>query len=175
MHYVISDIHNDYKRFCKMLDKIKFSDEDYLYIVGDVFDRSNHNPNPVDLYFKILSLGNRCSVIRGNHDHWLAMYILKFFSTPEKKRNKIEPYTYNSFDLLNERLTQVDMKELAERILEWPTQEMVELDGKKYLLAHAMTSAPGTLRTEDYFLMGSSLNIFYRIYGIADYISICGH
>ena len=54
MHYVISDIHNDNKRFCEMLKKIEFSADDYLYILGDVFDRSNYNPNLVDLYFKIL-------------------------------------------------------------------------------------------------------------------------
>lgn len=47
--------------------------------------------------------------------------------------------------------------------------------GEKYLLAHEMTSAPSVLKTKDYFLMGSSWNKFYRIYGIAGYISVCGH
>ena len=76
MHYIMSDIHNDCERFREMLQRISFSKEDHLFIVGDVFDRSNHNPNPVDLYFKILSLDARCTMIRGNHDHWLATYIL---------------------------------------------------------------------------------------------------
>lgn len=53
MHYVISDIHNDNRRFCELLEKIRFSESDHLYILGDVFDRSSHNPNPVDLYFNI--------------------------------------------------------------------------------------------------------------------------
>lgn len=56
-----------------------------MHYLGDVFDRSNHNPNPVELYFKILSLGNSYSVIRGNHDYWLALYNLEYFATPEKK------------------------------------------------------------------------------------------
>ena len=87
MNYVISDIHNDYDRFCEMLKKIEFSTDDHLYILGDVFDHSNYNPNPVELYFKILSLGDSCTVIRGNHDHWLALYILEYFAY--RKRNGI--------------------------------------------------------------------------------------
>lgn len=117
MHYVISDIHNDNRRFCELLEKIRFSENDHLYILGDVFDRSSHNPNPVDLYFNIERLGKRCDVIRGNHDHWLAMYILEYYALPERKRSKAAPYSYNSFQLLLERLTQVDIQNLADTIL----------------------------------------------------------
>lgn len=72
MHYVISDIHNDYQKFCELLKVIKLSKEDKLFIVGDLFDRSDYNPNPVDLYFKVMDLGDNCFIIRGNHDEWLA-------------------------------------------------------------------------------------------------------
>ena len=37
--YVMSDIHGDYEGYLKILDKIKFSDSDVLYINGDVIDR----------------------------------------------------------------------------------------------------------------------------------------
>ena len=55
MHYVISDIHNDDGRFCEMLARIHFSEQDHLFILGDVFDRSDFSPNPVDLYFHMLT------------------------------------------------------------------------------------------------------------------------
>ena len=158
MNYVISDIHNDYDRFCEMLKKIEFSTDDHLYILGDVFDRSNHNPNPVELYFKILSLGDSCMVIRGNHDHWLALYILEYFAISEKKRDKVNPYPYNSFQLLQQRLTPVDMKNLADKILDWPVQRMIEVMGEKYLLAHAMTSAPSLMQI---ILMGYMLSAIH--------------
>lgn len=35
MHYVLSDIHNDNKSFCKMLKKIHFTDRDHLFIMAD--------------------------------------------------------------------------------------------------------------------------------------------
>jgi hypothetical protein len=41
MHYVVSDIHNDYQKFCELLKVIKLSKEDKLFILGDLFDRSD--------------------------------------------------------------------------------------------------------------------------------------
>ena len=42
--YVISDIHGEYWKFMELLDMIHFSDEDILYVLGDVVDRGK---NPV--------------------------------------------------------------------------------------------------------------------------------
>ena len=39
MHYVIADIHGCRKQFLELLEKIKFSENDTLYILGDVLDR----------------------------------------------------------------------------------------------------------------------------------------
>lgn len=74
MNYVIGDIHNDNIRFSKMLEKIVFSEEDHPFLLGDLFDRNSYEPDPVGVYFNVLKLGDRCTVIRGNHDAWLAEY-----------------------------------------------------------------------------------------------------
>ena len=34
MHYVVSDIHNDYQKFCELLKVIKLSKEDKLFILS---------------------------------------------------------------------------------------------------------------------------------------------
>lgn len=39
MIYAMSDIHGCYEAYCALLEKIQFSDEDTLYIVGDAIDR----------------------------------------------------------------------------------------------------------------------------------------
>lgn len=36
MIYCMADIHGDYERYQKMLSEISFSDDDTLYIIGDV-------------------------------------------------------------------------------------------------------------------------------------------
>ena len=38
--YVISDIHGNYDLFMELLKKIKFSEKDTLYVLGDVVDLS---------------------------------------------------------------------------------------------------------------------------------------
>lgn len=39
MDYCISDIHGYYGLFCRLLDKIRFSDKDKLYVLGDIIDK----------------------------------------------------------------------------------------------------------------------------------------
>lgn len=175
MHYVVSDIHNDYQKFCELLKVIKLSKEDKLFILGDLFDRSDYNPNPVDLYFKVMELGDNCFMIRGNHDEWLAAYIFKFYQIPEWKRRKTEPYQYNTFRCLTRRLVPVDVQNLAKKILTWPLQLSVQVNNEKYLLAHAMTSKPECTENKYYYLMGNEMNTEYLHNGIEGYISICGH
>ena len=39
MRYVVSDVHGNYNLLVKLLNKIKFSRQDTLYILGDVIDK----------------------------------------------------------------------------------------------------------------------------------------
>ena len=117
MHYIITDIHNDSWRFMKLLEKMDLKEDDHLYLLGDLFDRCMDHPDPAGVYFQVLKLGKKCTVIRGNHDHWLANYIFHYYGMDERDRALLQPYPYNSFHLLQERLTEVDLKELAEYIL----------------------------------------------------------
>lgn len=175
MHYVISDIHNNNERLSRLLQKINFSKEDHLYILGDLFDRSTHAPDPVGVYFAILQLGGQCTIIKGNHDEWLADYILRYFDMAERKRKKLPGYEYNSFDLLMQRLTPVDMQKLAKTIKGWPLQLELELQGTMHLLAHAKTSHPNEPRGDDYYLNGEADDESFLEKGIEGYVSVCGH
>lgn len=64
MHYVCSDIHGQYDKFTALLKKIRFSDEDQMYILGDVIDRG---PRPVDMLVKALTTPN-ITLLLGNHE-----------------------------------------------------------------------------------------------------------
>ena len=175
MHYIISDIHNNNERLSKLLKKIHFSKEDHLFILGDLFDRCAYAPDPVGVYFTMLQWKEQCTVVRGNHDEWLADYIRRYFDTPEKKRSRLPEYEYNSFGLLMQRLTPVDMQKLADNIKEWPMQVTVELDGTTYLLAHAKTAHPDECKEDNYYLNGEADDEDYLENGIEGYVSICGH
>lgn len=97
MHYIITDIHNDNRRFTELLQKINLTEKDHLYLLGDLFDRCEDHADPVGVYFQMLGLGEQCTVIRGNHDHWLANYIFRYYGREEKDRALLQPYPYNSF------------------------------------------------------------------------------
>ncbi|MDD6083438.1 MAG: metallophosphoesterase, partial [Oscillospiraceae bacterium] len=51
----MSDIHGMYEKYLKMLDVIKFSDDDVLYILGDIIDRG---PEPIEIILDIMTRPN---------------------------------------------------------------------------------------------------------------------
>lgn len=57
----------------------------------------------------------KCQEIRGNHEQNLAEYIGTYYQTPERKRAKLDTYPYNTFELLQERLTPVDIQSKMDR------------------------------------------------------------
>lgn len=64
MKYVISDIHGHFDKFMQMLELIKFSDKDELYILGDIIDRGD---KPLEVFDYVIGHKN-IHLIRGNHE-----------------------------------------------------------------------------------------------------------
>ena len=64
MIYVMADLHGEYEKYRKMLEKIRFKEEDSLYILGDVVDRGS---DPVRI---LRDMAQRDNVfpLMGNHD-----------------------------------------------------------------------------------------------------------
>ena len=65
MRYVISDIHGEYGMCMSLLDKIRFSRQDTLYVCGDMVDKGNESVRL--LKFMLNSPNVRC--ILGNHEY----------------------------------------------------------------------------------------------------------
>ena len=63
-NYVMSDIHGEYDKYIKMLEQIGFSDDDTLYVLGDVIDRGEE---PVKVLLDMASRPNVYPVM-GNHE-----------------------------------------------------------------------------------------------------------
>ena len=65
MRYAISDIHGEYDLFLKLLEKIKFTSEDTMYVCGDVIEKGKQS---IRLAKYISDMPNaRC--IAGNHEY----------------------------------------------------------------------------------------------------------
>ncbi len=96
-------------------------------------------------------------------------------SLNQKESKKMLPYSYNTFDLIVNRLTRVDMLDLADIIMKLPVQKDMVIDNKRYLFAHAMTSYPSIPESSEYYLMGNYDYDSFLLDGIEGYISMCGH
>ena len=69
--FVCSDIHGQYEIFLKMLQGIEFSEQDQLYILGDIIDRG---PQSMELMQEIMEHDNMTCII-GNHELMMLDYI----------------------------------------------------------------------------------------------------
>ncbi len=71
-HYVCSDIHGCFDAYKEALEKIRFCDDDTLYVIGDVMDRG---PSPIKTMQDMMQRKNIVN-LWGNHDY-LAFYIFR--------------------------------------------------------------------------------------------------
>lgn len=84
MVYLLSDIHGNFDSFMAMLEKINFSDEDTLYIIGDLCDRGKKNKAVLDY---VMSHTDNIHCLMGNHDlymlKWLFFKTVKDYKDPD--------------------------------------------------------------------------------------------
>lgn len=70
MRYFVSDIHGEYDLFIKLIQKIKLSQNDEMYILGDIIDKGK---NSIALAKLIASMPNLHCII-GNHEYSFLKY-----------------------------------------------------------------------------------------------------
>lgn len=69
--FAISDIHGCVKTFQTLLEKIKFSKDDELYLLGDYIDRGPDSKGVIDLIWDYQEAGYQIECLRGNHEQML--------------------------------------------------------------------------------------------------------
>ena len=70
MKYVVSDLHGEYELFVSLLEKIKFSLGDEMYVCGDIIDKGESSVRLIKL---IASLPNVHAIV-GNHEYSFLKY-----------------------------------------------------------------------------------------------------
>ena len=135
MIYCMSDIHGEIDRFMEMLKLIEFSDEDTLYIIGDVIDRGSGG---VDILCYMAEHPNMI-LIRGNHEQ---MCLDTFrnnvcYNAKGVWRNNGGSVTYR--DLVY-HMDPADRNELLNYLADAPVSLDIEVDGRKFHLVHGWPS-----------------------------------
>ncbi len=67
MIYVMSDIHGNSKAFHSVLNQIKLTENDTVYILGDVIDR---HPDGIEILQEIMKMPN-VKMLLGNHEYMM--------------------------------------------------------------------------------------------------------
>ncbi len=70
MTYILSDIHGEYELFCRLLEKVKFSDGDTLISCGDMIEKGKHSIRLTKLLFSM----NNAVLLAGNHEYTFLKY-----------------------------------------------------------------------------------------------------
>lgn len=70
MDYCISDIHGEYNLLCRLLEKIKFSQDDRLFVLGDMIDKGKESVRVLKFLY---SMPN-AFCIQGNHEYDFIKY-----------------------------------------------------------------------------------------------------
>lgn len=145
MIYVMSDLHGEYDKYIAMLDRIQFSIQDTLYIIGDVIDRGEHG---VKILRDMMSRENVYPIL-GNHEY-MAMICLQWLKkeiTLENIENlsdgQIEDlvlwFSNGGYSTLKElqQLNSDELEDVYEYVLEFPLYETVKVNSYQYILVHA--------------------------------------
>lgn len=75
MIYVMSDLHGCYDKYKQMLEKIKFNNEDTLYVLGDIVDRGDDG---IKILLDMMQRSNVVPLL-GNHE-FMAYSVLKKYN-----------------------------------------------------------------------------------------------
>ncbi len=185
--YVIGDIHGEYEQLRTLLQKMNFSEEDRLYILGDVVDRGKH---PIKALQFLMQLPN-CVCLIGNHEvmaikclRLLSNEITEKFIDSLKEQDMLYllDWMENGADsTINEfqQLSKEEREDVIHFMGEFIAYEELCINGQKYILAHAglgdnhghLTTPLEELTLEDFVWYRADYDIPYY----DDTIVITGH
>lgn len=131
MIYCMADIHGEVDRYHQMLEVINFSDNDTLYIIGDVIDRF---PGGIELLKEIMDKSN-IKLILGNHEH-MMLDVLGPYSLYCSKSMWLAnggEHTYNEWVYMTDPQVK---DQILKYLLAVPDHLDIEVNGRKFHLVH---------------------------------------
>ncbi|OCG04719.1 bis(5'-nucleosyl)-tetraphosphatase (symmetrical) ApaH [Gilliamella sp. wkB112] len=109
---LIGDIHGCYDEFMRLLEKVKFSSSDTLWLTGDLVARG---PNSLDVLRFVKSNNDQIRLVLGNHDlHLLSIYAK--VTPPQKKDNLTSVLAAHDYDELMNWLRKQPLIQIDEQL-----------------------------------------------------------
>lgn len=123
--YAISDIHGCIATFKTLLNKIKFSKEDELYLLGDYIDRGPDSKGVIDHIWYLQESGHQVYCLRGNHENMLLQEVINPIHY-----YRGEPALLKSFGITNSIF-------IPNQYIKWMNELDYYMEVDNYILVHA--------------------------------------
>lgn len=142
MNYVISDVHGCFALFRRMLERIRFSDSDTLYLLGDVVDRG---PDGISVLQDVMRRDNVVMLL-GNHEDMFRRVIQHRENKPPileraTARRIFVNWTERNGGLVTWEaylaLPTEQQKEIRDYLQRLPLFRDLTANGRRFLLVHA--------------------------------------
>lgn len=145
MIYVTSDLHGyPLEKFKELLDRVNFSDDDFLYVLGDVIDRGDDGVKII----KWLMSQSNAQLILGNHE---AMMLACDFLFEEITEDSIGDLTGDNLSAYMTWMSnggqatinalsstrKSEIKYILEFLRESPLYDVVSVNGRDFILSHS--------------------------------------
>lgn len=138
--YVTADIHGNYKRYLDFLQYSNFSDNDKLYVIGDVLDRGSM---AIPLIQDIRKRKN-VILLKGNHE----LMMLPIFNDLLHQSKEMQAQIINDEMAISQigqeetllafcNLSIQEQNEITYYISQLPLYKEIEVNGIDYILVHA--------------------------------------
>ena len=143
MTYAVANLHGCFNKFKKLLREIKFSDNDVMYVIGDIVD---YGEEPIELLCDLSMRFNIIPIV-GDHDY-RAVRLLRELNRMIEDGVRPEPDVISEMaawmedggDKVMESFKALD-SDMREGVLEYledmSLYEELEVGKEKYLLVHA--------------------------------------
>lgn len=145
MIYVTSDLHGyPIEKFKKLLEKVNFNDDDFLYVLGDVIDRGEDGIKII----KWLMAQPNAQLLLGNHEAMMLACDFLFDEITEDSISnltgeKLGAYTtwmWNGGQTTINALSSIrknEIKYILEFLREAPLYDVVSVNGRDFIFTHS--------------------------------------
>lgn len=137
MIYVMSDIHGSKRRFESIMEQIGLTDDDTLYILGDVIDRGEYG---AELLRRIRAAKNM-RMLLGNHEYMMLCLLRAGYDPSGNTEQQRREHWYRNGGGVTHIAVNAMRKREREALFDWvealPTECDITVGEKRYKLVHA--------------------------------------
>ena len=144
MTYCLSDIHGEILKWQDMLKLIQFSDEDTMYVLGDVIDR---NPHGIEILQDIMKRPNIHMII-GNHEDMMLKTLGKH-NEYHARRLWQQNGGGSTYREMVYGATPEERNQILQYVSELPDYLEIEVNGRNFYLVHGNVASTRVERIWD--------------------------